>query len=88
MSDAELVLVERAAARGLIPAEAVVRARRECRGPAAEWLLDEKLLTREQLSRLIEDELPLLPRAAAKDMASKPPHSAVASAGPISRRSP
>jgi tetratricopeptide (TPR) repeat protein len=67
MSDADLGLVERAAARGLIPADALDRARRECRGRAGEWLLDQKLLTQQQLSRLIEDEQPLLPRAAAKD---------------------
>ena len=67
MSDVDLLLIERAASRGLIPAEALERARRECRGPAAEWLLDEKLLTREQLGRLLEDEIPLLPRSASKD---------------------
>lgn len=67
MSDADLTLVERAAARGLIPAEALDRARRECRRPAAEWLLKEKLLTKEQLRDLMEDELPLLPRSGAKD---------------------
>ena len=67
MSDVDLGLVERAAARGLIPAGALDRARRECRGPAAEWLLDQKLLTQQQLSLLIEDEIPFLPRGAAKD---------------------
>ena len=67
MSDADLNLVERAAARGLIPSDALDRARRDCRGPASDWLLKEKLLTQTQLRDLLEDELPLLPRPAAQD---------------------
>lgn len=67
MSDPDLTLIERAAARGLVPQEALERARRECRGPAADWLLAQKLLTRDQLRDLLEDELPPLPRSAGSD---------------------
>lgn len=69
MTDDELVLARRAAARGWIPPDAVDRARRDCRRPLTEWLLDEKLLTQDQLRDLLEAEQPALPRAATGDSA-------------------
>ena len=67
MSSSDLSLVELAVKQGLIPSEALDRARRDCRGRADEWLLAEKLVTRDQLRDLIEDGLPPLPRAAGHD---------------------
>ena len=67
MTSPDLSLVELAVQQGLIPSEALDRARRDCRGRADEWLLAEKLVTRDQLRDLLEDGLPPLPRAAGHD---------------------
>ncbi len=64
MSSTDLSLVELAVKQGLIPSEALDR---DCRGRADEWLLAEKLVTRDQLRDLLEDGLPPLPRAAGHD---------------------
>lgn len=67
MTSSDLSLVELAVRQGLIPSDALDRARRDCRGRADEWLLAEKLVTRDQLRDLLEDGLPPLPRAAGHD---------------------
>lgn len=67
MTSSDLSLVELAVKQGLIPSDALDRARRDCRGRADEWLLAERLVTRDQLRDLLEDGLPPLPRAAGHD---------------------
>ncbi len=62
-----IALVRRAAGRGLVPAEAVGRAEEAADVDPLEWLLDQKLLTRDQLRILLESDAASLPRSAARD---------------------